>query len=72
MQDSAPEIRSPLLTEKQAAPYLRRSLSSLRRDRKNGTGPGFVRLGRSVRYLQSELDRYIFASIARTAEVDRG
>jgi predicted DNA-binding transcriptional regulator AlpA len=71
MQDSAAHIDSPLLTEKQTAVYVSRSLSSLRRDRKNGTGPGFVRLGRSVRYLRSELDRYIFASVART-EVDRG
>ncbi len=74
MQDSAPHISSPLLIEKQAASYLRRSISSLRRDRKNGTGPGFVRIGRSVRYLQSELDRYILVcgTIARTSEVDRG
>lgn len=55
MQNSAPHISSPLLTEKQTALYLRRSLSSLRRDRKNGTGPGFVRFGRSVRCVQSEL-----------------
>ena len=72
MQDSAPDIRSPLLTERQTAVYVSRSVSTLRRDRRRGTSPGFVRFGRSVRCLQSELDRYILASVDRTAEVDRG
>jgi predicted DNA-binding transcriptional regulator AlpA len=55
------EIVSPLLTEKQTAAYLNRSASSLRRDRKNGTGPRFVRLGHSIRYARTELDAYLSA-----------
>jgi predicted DNA-binding transcriptional regulator AlpA len=74
MQSSVRDICSPLLTEQQAAEYLTRSVSSLRRDRKRGTGPNFVRLGRSVRYLKSELDSYILgcAMNASGAEVDHG
>jgi hypothetical protein len=74
MQSSAQELRSPLLTERQAARYLTRSVSSLRRDRKHGTGPGFLRIGRSVRYLKPELDRYILAcgTSVGTTEVEGG
>ena len=38
-------------------------MSSLRRGRKDGTGPKFVRIGRSIRYLKSELDKYIDARV---------
>ena len=46
-----------------AAAYITRSVSSLRRGRKDGTGPKFVRIGRSIRYLKSELDKYIDARV---------
>jgi len=74
MQKSAQDFTSPLFTEKQAARYLKRSVSSLRRDRKRGTGPGFVRIGKSIRYLRSEVDQYIFACglNAKPSEVERG
>jgi hypothetical protein len=73
MPESAPNIRSPLFTEKEAASYLTRSVSSLRRERRNGTGPGFIRIGRSIRYLKSQLDLYILSCTpTRIAEVDRG
>jgi predicted DNA-binding transcriptional regulator AlpA len=73
-QNSASAVSSPLFTEEQAALYLTRSVSSLRRDRKNGSGPGFIRIGRrSIRYLKSELDRYILAcTTTGSAEVERG
>jgi len=63
MNKSAQDVCSPLLTEQQAASYLTRSVSSLRRDRKNGVGPRFVRLGRSIRYPKVELDVYLSALI---------
>jgi hypothetical protein len=53
------DILSPLFTEAQAALYLTRSVSSLRRGRKTGCGPKFIRLGRSIRYLRADLDSYI-------------
>jgi hypothetical protein len=74
MQNLFSDVSSPLLTERQAAQYLLRSKSSLRRDRKRGYGPGFLRIGRSVRYLKAELDGYICAcrTSAGIAEVGRG
>jgi predicted DNA-binding transcriptional regulator AlpA len=74
MQRLARDVCSPLLTEKQAAEYLTRSASSLRRDRKRATGPRFVRLGRSIRYLKSDLDNYILGcgATGSAVEVDRG
>jgi len=59
MRTDPTEISSPLVTEKDAARYLLRSVSSLRRDRRKGTGPRFVRIGRSVRYPKLELDAYL-------------
>jgi hypothetical protein len=74
MQKLFEGVSSPLYTERQAAQYLTRSVSSLRRDRKQRTGPGFLRIGRSIRYLKCELDKYIRACGAHPgiAEVDRG
>jgi predicted DNA-binding transcriptional regulator AlpA len=68
MQNSTQDFPSPLLTERQAARYLTRSVSSLRRDRKSGTGPGFVRFGRSIRYLKSQLDDFISAGKSDASE----
>ena len=73
MSGSAQNISSPLFRKSEAASYLRRSVSSLRRDRRNGTGPGFIRIGKSIRYLKSELDSYILSCTpARNVGVDRG
>jgi predicted DNA-binding transcriptional regulator AlpA len=64
MERPTSEIRSPLFTEKQAAHYLTRSVSSLRRGRKSGSGPKFIRLGRSIRYAKTELDAYLSARMS--------
>ena len=70
MKKDSTEIVSPLFTEKEAASYLTRSVSSLRRNRKDGVGPRFVRLGRSVRYPKVELDTYLSALVnTRVQEV---
>jgi hypothetical protein len=73
MQKDSTEDPTPLLTERQAARYLVRSVSSLRRGRKNGTGPKFVRIGRSIRYLRDDLNAYILEcqTVGKT-EVARG
>ncbi len=73
MRSSTQDVCSPLFTEKQTSQYLTRSVSSLRRDRKLGNGPAFIKIGRSVRYLRSELDRFISAQVRVVdgAEVDR-
>jgi predicted DNA-binding transcriptional regulator AlpA len=73
MDKDSTEVTSPLLTEREAACYLSRSRSSLRRDRNNGSGPGFIQIGRSIRYLRSDLDVYISACRrAGATEVHRG
>jgi predicted DNA-binding transcriptional regulator AlpA len=58
-------MEKKLLTEKEAALYITMSRSFLRQDRMNGLrknrmrGPKPIRLGRSVRYLREELDRWL-------------
>ena len=48
-----------LLTTQQAAWLLRVSRKTLERMRVEGRGPKFVKIGRSVRYRQSDLLTYI-------------
>jgi len=49
----------PLLTPADAARMLRVSLSWLAKARLSGDGPRFVKIGRSVRYLESAIREYI-------------
>jgi predicted DNA-binding transcriptional regulator AlpA len=62
------------LTEKEAAEYIGMSCSFLRQDRMNGfrqnrtPGPNYVRIGRAVRYLREELDKWLETNkVERTA-----
>ena len=52
-----------LLTQREAASALRLSERTIERMRCAGTGPRFVRLQRSVRYRQQDLDAYIAARV---------
>jgi predicted DNA-binding transcriptional regulator AlpA len=58
---SAPELngRDRLLTTKDAADLLRLSTSWLAKARMRGDGPPYVKLGGSVRYLESTLIRWM-------------
>ena len=53
------------LTEREAAQYIAMSRSFLRQDRMNGKregrtpGPAFLKIGRSVRYLKEDLDKWL-------------
>jgi len=50
----------PLLTEREAADYLRISVYWLQKVRSQGRpGPAITSIGRAVRYRRSALDRYI-------------
>jgi predicted DNA-binding transcriptional regulator AlpA len=49
----------PLLYPKEAAKLLSVSISWLAKSRLTGTGPRFVKIGRSVRYPESSLREYI-------------
>jgi hypothetical protein len=65
----------PLLTEGQSAIYLGNedkpySIKTLQRHRLTGKGCQFVKLGASVRYRRSDLDKYITDNIrTSTSEV---
>ncbi|MDO8954609.1 MAG: DNA-binding protein [Gammaproteobacteria bacterium] len=62
------ELEKIVFTEKEAAAYIGMSMSFLRKARMNGSRPGgvtaprFYKIGKkSVRYLRSELDRYLYS-----------
>jgi len=50
-----------LLTESQAATLLHQSLSTLRRWRRQGNGPAFVRFGRLIFYQPQDLEEFVDA-----------
>lgn len=58
--------RTLLLTETEAAEWLRLSVKTLRAWRLRSKGPQFVRLGRAVRYLPSHLDEFLRTSTVVT------
>jgi predicted DNA-binding transcriptional regulator AlpA len=60
-----------LLTEREAASLLRLSERTLeRRYRVSGTGPKFVRLGRSIRYWLTEIEAFIaLRTVGSTSEL---
>ena len=61
----SPQENVRVLTEQQAAEYIGMSRSFLRQDRMNGRregrtpGPVFLKIGRSVRYLKEDLDKWL-------------
>jgi excisionase family DNA binding protein len=59
----------PLVT-KEAASYLRLSVSKLEKMRCDGTGPVFIKAGKAVRYELSALDEWL-AARRRTSTADR-
>jgi excisionase family DNA binding protein len=48
-----------LLTQQQLADELRVSLRTLERWRQQGTGPAFIRVGRSPRYRRADVDAWL-------------
>ena len=57
------------LTEREVADMLGLSVATLRAWRHRGKGPRFLRLGRSVRYLPSDLADFVRASAVDTTSV---
>ena len=57
------------LTERQVAERLGLSVATLRAWRHRGKGPRYLRLGRSVRYLPSDVDDFVRASAVDTRSV---
>jgi excisionase family DNA binding protein len=54
------------LTEREVAERVGLSVATLRAWRHRGKGPRFLRLGRSVRYLPSDVDDFVRASAVDT------
>ena len=50
------------LTEREAATRLGLKVATLRAWRHQGKGPAFLRLGRAIRYLLSDLDEFVQAN----------
>ena len=61
--------RARALTEREVADMLGLSVATLRAWRHRGRGPRFLRLGRSVRYLPSDLADFVRASAVDTTSV---
>ena len=57
------------LTEREVADMLGLSVATLRAWRHKGKGPRFLRLGRSVRYLPSDVADFVRASAVDTTSV---
>lgn len=62
---------TPPLTTPEAANYLSVQPTTLEVWRVQGRGPRFLKLGRAVRYRQSDLDAYLSAG-SRQSTSDRG
>jgi hypothetical protein len=57
-----------LLTENAVAQLIRRSVSTLRRDRIAGTGIPFVKIGRQVRYRESDVAAFCAARVRASTD----
>lgn len=63
---SQPNIRPALLNDREAAIYLGMSTSYLRKARRFGQGPTFVRIGmRAIRYRVSDLHEFVESGAVR-------
>lgn len=59
-----------LLTPKEAAAFIGRSMSIMAKERCFGGGPKFIKLGQSVRYDLRHLEEYIAARVRRSTSDD--
>jgi excisionase family DNA binding protein len=55
------------LKPSEAAEYVGSSTSTLSKLRLSGAGPTFLRIGRAIRYRQSDLDRWMDRSATKRA-----
>jgi predicted DNA-binding transcriptional regulator AlpA len=59
MKPTEPLRSSPLLNEREVADLIGMSIYWLQKARLNGTGPAFLKIGRSVRYRTGALDLWL-------------
>jgi predicted DNA-binding transcriptional regulator AlpA len=60
--------RTATLPEKDAAPYVGYTPAAFRAWRREGRGPAYIRVGRSIRYLQRDLDAWLSTHRVETAD----
>lgn len=61
-------VHFQLLTTKEAAQYLRLGKPTLERFRTTRVGPPYIKLGGAVRYLKTDLDRWVDRNACLRAE----
>jgi predicted DNA-binding transcriptional regulator AlpA len=67
MSDHSTAHPTPVLvSERDAAQYISMSIDFLRHARMQGSGPSYIRLGRSIRYRVESLDRWLDERMVRT------
>jgi predicted DNA-binding transcriptional regulator AlpA len=59
---------SPVLDEREAAPYIGYTTAALRLWRREGRGPAYIRAGRSIRYTTRDLDSWLMRHRVETRE----
>lgn len=62
------QYQSDRLNTSEAAAYLRISASKLHKDRADGKGPRFIRLGTKIFYRTADLDEYVASAIVETTD----
>ena len=62
MQSPALEVPDSLLTEKKVSQWMTDSVSHVRKMRRDGTGPPFIRLGEKlIRYRRTDVEEWLAA-----------
>ena len=59
---------TPTIDEQNAAPYVGYTRDALRKWRREGRGPAYIRFNRSVRYRVSDLDAWLDAHRVETRD----
>jgi predicted DNA-binding transcriptional regulator AlpA len=56
-------LHAEVMTRQQTAKYCGISVSKLDHDKAEGTGPSFIKIGRSVRYRRADVEAWLAAHI---------
>ncbi|WIG18394.1 helix-turn-helix domain-containing protein [Kocuria rosea] len=66
---SPPDVEDEFLDEAALAIWLNKSPRSLQRWRRSAHGPAFVRVGKSIRYRRSDVERWLEEQTVRPGAV---
>ena len=68
----APSAIDPLLSDREVASITGRARSTLQKDRKQGGGLPYIRLGKQVRYRRSDVERWLESRQSFTSTSEYG